>query len=107
MKIAFVRGPFLNPWELQSYVPVAKRHAFSAIGSDWQIYRQPIDLPGIAVRKAGAWGAWLGRRHSDAAILYNRALSWSLGRSFGLRRLAEAVGSADIVHAADPHLTLS
>ncbi|MFA5974887.1 MAG: glycosyltransferase family 4 protein [Elusimicrobiota bacterium] len=107
MKVAFVRGPFLNPWELQSYVPVAAKHPFSAIGAHWQFYTQPITLPNISIEKTGVWGETLGKRNPSAAIFYNRALSWTLGRSYGLLNLKKAVGDADILHAAELHSTMT
>lgn len=33
MKIAVVRGPSLNPWEMQNWLPLAKRHEMLLVGS--------------------------------------------------------------------------
>ncbi|MGQ0644927.1 MAG: glycosyltransferase family 4 protein [Elusimicrobiota bacterium] len=56
-------------------------------------------------REAGVWGAWLQRVSSRGPVCLNRALSWILGRSYGLRGLEDIVADADIVHASETHFT--
>ncbi len=103
MKISFIRGPFLNPWELQTYQQIAQKHEFTALGGDWQIYTGPIDIQGISIKRAAVWGESLPSL--SLKTLYNRALSWSIGRSFGFHNLDAHVRGADILHAAELHST--
>src|SRR4051812_14796543 len=97
MKIAYVRGAFLNPFELQLYEPLAQRHDFTAIGATWQFYPYPIDLPRGRIEKAHLWGPpW-----------FNRALSWTVGSSYGLCGLNRLVGKTDILHPAESFFTMT
>lgn len=105
MKIQFVRGPFLNPWELQSYAGIAKTHSFTALGGDWQYYQAPFEIPGISIQKGRVWGHAFP--NLNMKTLYNRALSWTLGRSYGFYDFDENVAQADILHAAELHNTLT
>lgn len=107
MKIAFVRGPFLNPWELQSYGPIAGRHSFTAIGAGYQFYAKPIQAPGISIQKAGVWGETLGRASPSAFVFCNRSMSWTMGRSYGLTGIERTLAEADVLHAAEPHFTMT
>ena len=106
MKIAFVRGPHLNPWELQSYAPLARHHAFATIGANWQFYKGTFDH-NIPIQKASVWGARLGRLHRGLFVYYNRTLSWTLGRSYGFYNLDSYVKDADILHSAETFSTMT
>lgn len=107
MNIVFVRGPFLNPWELQTYTSIAAIHSFRAIGGDWQFYANPIQIPNIPVAHARIWGKTLHRAFNGSAVLYNRALSWTFGRSYGLKNLSSLALGADILHSAELFFTLT
>jgi alpha-maltose-1-phosphate synthase len=107
MKIAFVRGPHLNPWELQTYRLIAQKHDFTAIGADWQFYNQAIDIPNINVRKAHLWAAHSRYLNRQLPILLNRSLSWTTGRSYGLWDLESLVQDADILHSAEIYSTMT
>jgi glycosyltransferase involved in cell wall biosynthesis len=106
MKIALVRGPHLNPFEFQAFAPLTRRHAFTIIGGNWQFYRNAIDH-NIPIQKASVWGECLGRLDPSLFVFFNRALSWILGRSYGIYDLASRVGDADILHSPETFSTLT
>src|SRR4051812_27400643 len=103
LRPAFIRGPFLNPFELQSYEPFASANPFVAIGSRWQFYPYPFSFKGMDRRSAGAWGDSLGKYSSAAAATFNRALSWSAGQSYGLRNLEELTSDCSLLHTVETH----
>src|SRR5258708_32164452 len=107
MRIAFVRGPFLNPWELQTYLPLAERQTVIAIGADWQFYRQQFNAGRTTIRQVPVWGSSLAKIHPSFFVAYNKGLSWTTGQSFGLRRLDSAVGEVDLIHTAETFSTLT
>src|SRR5262245_59351036 len=102
MKISLLRGAFLSPYELQLYAPLAKQHTLTAIGADWQLYRYPLEFPGVRIERAPLWAGKMG---SPPPL--NRLLSWTLGRSYGLCGLERLVGKTDILHAAETFFTMS
>jgi glycosyltransferase involved in cell wall biosynthesis len=105
MKIAFVRGPHLNPWELQSYLPVAQKYNFTAVGADWQFYKNSLVNPALHLKQGRVWGGWLKVFGARAPIAWNRLLSWTLGQSYGLCHFNETVETPDIVHTAETYST--
>lgn len=107
MRIAFVRGAFLNPWELQSYQTLAKPFSILPIGADWQFYRTPIQIPGISIEKATVAGGSLATFGERGPILYNKATSWLFGVSYGLADLDRFSASCDLLHSAELHSTLT
>ncbi len=107
MKIAIVRGAFLNPFECQLYAPLAQNHDISLVGANWQFYQQPIAFPGVTVRHALLWGAKLAQIHRMAPIIVNRLLSWTIGRSYGLYDLDRCTQGADILHSAETFFTMT
>jgi len=106
MNITLVRGAFLNPFEMQLYEPLSKRHHVTAIGADWQFYAHPLSWPG-ELKQPRLWGSTLSRLHDRGPVWWNRALSWTLGRSYGLCDLRKCVGKPDILHAAESFLPVS
>ena len=107
MKIAFVRGPFLNPWELQTYLPLAGRNEFTAVGADWQVYSHPITGLRQPIERPHLWAAATRRYHLSLPVWVNRLRSWTLGESFGLSGLDRAVGDAEILHTAETYSTMT
>ena len=107
MKIVLVRGPHLNPWELQSFAPLGRRHQLTAVGADWQFYRKEIQARGIALRRAHVWGAGLGHISPRLPVYFNKALSWTAGMSFGLTDLEKVVPEADILHSVEMYWTMT
>ncbi len=106
MNITLVRGAFLNPFEMQLYSPLRERHRVTAIGADWQFYPGRFEWPGT-LQKPRLWGSALARFHKRAPVLWNRSLSWTMGRSYGLYELAHAIGRPDILHAAESFFTMT
>jgi len=104
MKIAFVRGPFLNPWELQTYIPLAARHDFRAIGADWCFYKQPFLMP---IESPHLWASSSARIHPALPVALNRLRSWTLGESYALSDLDKAVGGSEILHSAETYTTMT
>jgi alpha-maltose-1-phosphate synthase len=107
MRISFLRGPFLNPWELQSYAPLALRHDFTAVGAHWKFYRPPFSFPGMSIVPAHVWGESLGTRWPNAGVFFNRAMSWTVGQSYGFYDLERVTRGAEVLHAAELHFTMS
>ncbi len=107
MKIAVVRGAFLNPFECQLYAPLARNHEITLVGANWQFYPHALSFPGVKVRQASVWGAHLSRLHPRAPIAANRLLSWSTGRSFGFYDLDRCIGPTDVLHSAETFFTMT
>ena len=107
MNITYVRGAFLNPFELQLYAPLASRHEVSAIGADWQFYSHPILFPQIRIRHPSLSGTFLASLNSSSPIFINRLLSWTTGSSYGLRHLKREILKADILHPAETFFTMT
>jgi alpha-maltose-1-phosphate synthase len=107
MKIAFIRGPFLNPWEFQSYLPLSRRHQVTAVGADWSLY--PIDAvaSAVTVRRPPLWAGASARFYKDLPTVLNRLRSWTLGESYALENLQEAVEDAEILHPAELYSTMT
>jgi len=107
MKIAFVRGPLLNPWELQSYQKLSPGCQIIPIGADWGFYQKAfIQMPPHA-RYPKGWGSAWTALSIPAAARYNRLKSWLTGASYGIHDLDQATQDADILHAAELHNTFS
>jgi glycosyltransferase involved in cell wall biosynthesis len=108
VKIVFVRGPHLGPWEAQAYRDVAARHDFTVVGADWGFHGGgPSGLAGAREATLHAWGAGLTRLGPRWPILYNRALSRIAGRSLGLDGLAALAAEADVVHGLETFFTIT
>jgi glycosyltransferase involved in cell wall biosynthesis len=107
MKIAFIRGPFLNPWELQTYLPLQQDHEFRAIGADWQVYARPMTGLQRPPVMAHLWAASSARLHASLPVALNRLRSWTMGESFGLSDLDRVTGDAEILHSAETYTTLT
>lgn len=107
MKIAFVRGPFLNPWELQTYLPLARRHQMTVIGADWQFYQPPMnEMPG-PLETPHLWASGAARLYHALPVVLNRLRSWTLGESYALLDLEKAVGNPDVIHTAETYTSMT
>ena len=106
MKIAFVRGPHLNHFELQCYAPLARKLDFYAIGANWEL-RPSEMLEEVPVRKGHVWGGRLGSFSHRLPEIWNRGMSWTTGRSFGLYDFDDVIGHPDILHSGEVYSTLS
>lgn len=94
MRIAIVRGPSLNPWEMQNYLPLAKKHQLLLIGSKKPVYEiSDIDLP---IVKLSCWGQVLGFVPSGIKALYHL-----FGDPQGLVGLEEKITGFEIAHTAE------
>jgi len=107
MKIAFVRGPFLNPWELQTYLPLLARHEFQAIGADWMMYEAAFKNMVVPLAKPHVWAGGSAFIHPNLPIFLNRFRSWTWGESYALTLLDRVVGDAQILHPAETHSTMT
>ncbi len=107
MNISFIRGPFLNPWELQSYLPLTAHHNFQVIGANWQIY--PHSFPAFkgTIHTPHLWGSSTARIRPSLPILMNRLRSWTLGESFGLDQLEAETSGSQILHPAETFSTMT
>src|SRR5882672_12664108 len=107
MKITLVRGAFLNPFEMQLYRPLAEKLDVMVVGANWQFYPHSLDWPLDKVRQARLWGSALASLNHQAPAVWNRALSWTMGRSYGLKGLSALIGQPDILHAAESFFTMT
>lgn len=107
MKVAFLRGAFLNPWELQSVSPLAGAHEVTAIGADWQFYKHPFSPPGVLMKKNPLWGGALSGLSPSLPARWNWLASRVAGASYGLRGLDAALAGKDIVHAEELYLSIT
>jgi len=107
MKIAFIRGPFLNPWEVQTYAPLLARHDFKLIGADWQFYKHPMKNMPERIQTPHVWASGSARIHPALPVALNRLRSWTMGESYGLEDLETAVGDAELLHTAETYTTMT
>ena len=83
MKIAFIRGPFLNPWELQTYLPLLSEHEFVPVGADWQFYSKAFPPSLERIPRPHLWYAGSARMHPTLPVALNRLRSWTGGKAMG------------------------
>lgn len=94
MRIALVRGPSLNQFEMQYYEPLAKKHEIVCFTSTRPVYDiRRIDLP---IVRLPCLGQVLGG--IPGAI---RGLYWLLGDPQGLIGLENKLSGFDIAHTAE------
>ena len=92
-QIAIVRGPNLNPWDVQALLPLAEEFSFTAVGSyphNFSLREFPFP-----VRYHLSIGQMLKAR------LMRNAMSYIAGDFRDLLGLARSLREADIVHAAE------
>lgn len=94
MKIAVVRGPSLNPFEMQYYEPLTRKHEVVCFGSTKPVY----DIAGIKlpIIKLSCWGQVLGNLPGSIKALY-----WLFGDPQGLIGLEKNLAGFDIAHTAE------
>ncbi len=97
MKIALIRGPSLNAWEMQYYEPLAKKHQIFCIGSTGSDYDiSPIKLPII---KLWCPAYTVGKLPGATTVLYtllgDPRLLWNLGETLQGFDLAHSVELAN------------
>jgi glycosyltransferase involved in cell wall biosynthesis len=99
VKVAIIRGWFLNPWEMMRYEPLAKEFDLRAIGT----YRSLFDVSGIGIRVTKLhWpGECFYTFGKNPAQLINRGLYKYVRYNQWLFGLEHAVRNFDILHAAD------
>lgn len=93
MKIFIVRGGFLNPFELQNYVPLKEKYDITAVSSKYPI-SDKIDLPLIKL-----WSPTDLPNFPFKFPILNRIFT-DAHKLFGLERVIEG---ADIVHVAETY----
>lgn len=94
MKIAVVRGPSLNQFEMQYYQPLAEKHEVVCFGSTQPVYDiTSINLP---VVKLPCWGQVIGGLPGAT-----RALYWLFGDPQGLIGLENKLDGFEIAHTAE------
>lgn len=93
MKIAVIRGPSLNDWELQSLLPLTRDHEFLAIGSRWGHHRFNLDIKN---KKLVCLGEIFSFIPGGINFLYHR-----FGDPQILLGLETAIKGYDIIHTAE------
>lgn len=93
IKVAVVRGPSLNKFEMQYYEPLAKRHELVCFASTKPIHDiENINLP---IVKLPCWGQILSFPGAT------KALFWFFGDPQGLIGLGNKLSGFDIAHTAE------
>jgi glycosyltransferase involved in cell wall biosynthesis len=92
-RVVLVRGPNLNSWEMQNFVPLKESFDITAISSYLPEYR--LNAQEFPVRKLFSWGQ-LAR-----ARVLRRLLQSSLGDFHDLQGLRGALEGFDLVHTAE------
>ncbi len=94
MKIAVVRGPSLNKFEMQSYEPLAKKHEVVCFGSTKPLYEiSDIRLPKILLPCLGQYFSLIP---GGIRLLYQL-----IGDSQLLMGLENQISGFDVVHTAE------
>lgn len=100
MKIAIVRGPSLNPWEMQNYLPLAKKHQLLLVGSKNTRFlpagRHGKVQRGFKVEKLICLGEIFNRIPGGIKLLYHL-----FGDPQPLLGLEKTIAGFDIVHTAE------
>jgi len=105
MRIAIVRGPFLNKWEMQSYEPLLRRHELSAFATTSHVFA--LDEITIPVRKlfcADTIPSIFSRKFGS---LFNRACNRVFGWNHHMFGLERELRGHDIVHTAELYHTFT
>ena len=93
MKISIIRGAFLNPFELQNYYPLVKRHEITAISS-----KHPINS-NIKLRLVQLWSLTDLPEFPYKFPIINR-LAVDAHYLFGLEKI---IAGTDIAHVAETY----
>lgn len=93
MKIAVVRGPSLNPWEMQNFLPLAKTHELILVGSQKGQYEFDEKAP---LKRLICLGEIFNFVPKGIEFLYR-----VFGNPQVLLGLEKAVAGFDVVHTAE------
>ncbi len=104
MKIALIRGPSLNPWELQSYEPLVKEHTLEVFATPITPYWRQAATP-ITIHRLFWWDQLTIPWGPKATWFFNGASSRLLGCSFHMRGLEKALAPFDLYHSLETHNT--
>ncbi len=94
IKVAIVRGPSLNPWEMQNYEPLREQFNLLAIGSTRNLYA--LSKINFAVTKLPCIGQSVGLVPFGIKFLYKY-----FGDPQYLQGFEKIISGFDIVHAAE------
>jgi glycosyltransferase involved in cell wall biosynthesis len=92
-RVALIRGPNLNSWEMQNFVPL--KESFDMVALSSYLPEYSLSAGEFPVRKLFSWGQ-LAR-----ARVLRRLLQSSLGDFHDLWGLARALKGFDLVHTAE------
>ncbi len=93
MKIAIVRGPSLNPWEMQNYLPLSKKHRLLLIGSKRGEYKVKSE---VRIERLTCLGEVFSFLPGGIKLLY-----CLFGDPQMILGLEKAISGFDIVHTAE------
>lgn len=100
MRIAIIRGSYMNPYEMQSYRPLASRYDITGYASFINNYE--LDGIGFQVKKLHVSEEYYGRLPWPAnSLMYSALLP--LGKNYGMRGLERELEDKDILHAAETY----
>lgn len=98
-RIALVRGPSLNSWDMQNFVPLKEFYDFVAVSSYLPDYR--LSNREFPEMKLFSWGQLLRAR------ILRKAIRWFVGDYHDLQGFARALKGFDIVHTVEPQYYFS
>src|SRR5579872_3573383 len=104
MKIALIRGPSLNPWELQSYEPLTQKHTVEVFATSITPYWKEASTT-IPIHHLFWWDEWVAPLGSQAIWLINAISSRLFGISYHLQGLEKSLASFDLYHSMETHNT--
>jgi starch synthase len=105
-QIALVRGPSLNPWEMQSYMPLVSRCDLTLFANEVTPYWKDNSLP-FPLERCFWWDQCVASWSPQAAWWLNGISSRLLGVSYHMRGLEEKLRGFEIIHALETYNTFS
>jgi len=106
MKVALVRGPSLNPYEMQNEIPLLPGVSLTAFCTSYAPEWDPARFPQLPVT-ACFWPDIYLKRFPFLRKVFNGLCSRVLGFSFHMQGLETHLQGFDIIHTLETHTTYS
>ena len=105
MKIAIVRGPFLNKWEMQNFEPLLDGNEVTAFSTGSNVF--PVDEIKIPVKRLFCLDNMLAPVSLKSASYFNRATGKVFGWNYYMYGLENSLQGYDIVNTVELHHTFT